>query len=334
MKEPSKIPLIFPWWIKKAFQRLPQKPNPHGQEVEKIGYYFSGTYGDLFQSLSSWYFIREKYPNAKIYLRIPAAYFSQVKSLLPPNCFFMSWKEIFQGLDLFFTNVVGVYKNYPLFIGYFFTKRYYGFCYGEEKGRKAQSFSLQLSSQYNNNVFIQNYLISKSLEDTNRIWEKLPEKFLSELNSPSPLEIHNKKALLHIGSSGLKKNVGLQLYCQKNLELIQILQDNHFEVNVICGPQDRVEENFLREFKPGLSYKHLSLMELLDYTKSFDGLIVCWNSMFAHLCSYLNKPCVVLQHNKTPIGYDNGQLHHQLILRNEDGLSLKPLKDLFEGVKS
>ncbi len=319
----------FRWTLKKVIQLFPQKTNKelNRQGEMKIVYLFSGTYGDFVQCLEALKLIKEEYPKSQIYIKAPFEYLKSFSFFLPEKICLINKKELlklpFQKADLLFTNVLGVYRSLYDWIAYWGSVNSYGFCYGDELHRKAYGYCIRVKGIVRNYTDFNLDLIKESLGYSSS------SVVILKTRVPQKQKKIDVNVLFHIGSQGIKKKLGLVVYCQLLEKILLFLKEHSFSYSLIVGPGDGDIISQLKK-QGEFDYHSYDLLELKEKIKR-SNVVLCFDSFMPHFCYFLNKPALVLHHKKVPSGYNCAPLHKQIVLTKESNPSLM---ELFQELES
>ena len=141
---------------------------------------------------------------------------------------------------------------------------------------------------------------------------------------------NSSNLVFHIGSAGLQRDVGPAKYRELISHLLDFFKEQKYDITVISGPADTALTAHIHTHYPETEVMVNTLVELKSYLENFSGTIICFNSFIAHFTHYLQKKTIVLHQNKIPPGYDCSPFHLQIILKDEEDLSLKQVFELLK----
>ena len=298
----SKIPLNFNRFNSKTRTPL------------RIAYLFSGTYGDFVQILKVLQTLTNALPGCDLVVWGANRYlqefgFQLPSSIRPARAVDIGCWLIFKR-NLIFTNAVGVYRVRFDFMAYFCAKQAYGFRHAHETDRGGFSNTIALLpcvknfAEENIRLLTLAGIASSDQKEASKPWEKGEERAL---------------ILFHIGSAGLKRDFGLKVYTGLIFSILNHLADKNVEV--IVGPED---EDIALEVITGTRFvpKLFPVSRLIKTLETYPGTVLCFNSFFAHLCYYLNRPAIVIHRETVPYGYDCSSIHRQVVLKQKKGWDL------------
>ncbi len=327
------------WLIKRFMRLLPQKRSAVRAigSGDSIGYIFSGTYGDFVQILNTLWALYNLFPQTSIFLVAPPHLTRAFKDFLPPGVIVNSpgslVLRILKPYDILLTNTISVFRIRFEVLAYFCGRRTLGFCYGDETGRRAFSFSLRLKGTQKNFSDLNLKLLDYINIDHHSNWADANEckvQTLPATDHDNTVLLNNTSVhsvLFHIGSVNLKNNLGQKLYKQIIFDIISMLKRRYSHVHLVSGPGD---EYIAEQLKSDLhlTVNVYTLGELRGYILNFKGHILCFDSFMAHFCFFLNRHAIVIHREAVPSGYHCSPTHSQIILKSENDWSLEDLETL------
>jgi ADP-heptose:LPS heptosyltransferase len=331
---------VLRWRLRKLLALAPG-PNPARRNPEaplRIGYLFTGTYGDFAQCLPALRRLALAYPGAEIILS-GADFAREFVSELPRSIRPARRREplawLFRPLDILLTNAVGVFRVRFDLMARFCARRAYGFRHEHEARRGGYWRSVKLDTS-----------VKSFAEENLRLLDVAGVPAAAGLGpgcgreapeeaayAAAPAEKWGKgRVLFHIGSAGLKRDFGLRAYARLVVGILGDLRKGDVPAEVVMGPGD---EDVALEVRSGsdLVPQMFPVSGLIRRLRGFEGTVLCFNSFLAHLCLYLDKPALVIHRGAVPYGYDCSPLHRQIVLV-EDGKDVAAVMEAVRGAMS
>lgn len=318
-----KAEAIARWRIRNLLSLLPARPLATARGPRppaRVAYLFAGTYGDFVQILPALRRLASAYPAADLVLCGGQAYAREFSSEVPRTLRLAGpmepWGWAFSRVDLLFTNAVGVFRAGFDVAARFGARKAFGFRHAEEARRGGYTRTLRLDPAVAG--FNEENLRLLDMAQVPECWGVGPGPGSGTLQPPdtatssSPAEPWGRgRILFHIGSAGLKRDLGLTAYAGIITDVLSRLEDR--QVELVMGPGDEdVAERVKLESR--LIPNQYPVGKLIRMLRAYQGTILCFNSFMAHLCHYLGKPAIVIHGEGVPYGYDCSVLHRQVVL--------------------
>lgn len=336
-----KIEAMARWRIRRTLSMLPPKgPGAPGRPAApaRVAYLFTGTYGDFVQILPSLRRLAAAYPRADLVLCGGAGYAREFATEVPRILRFAKggepWSWAFSPADLLLTNALGVFRGRFDLAARLCARKSFGFRHEHESARGGYTRTLRLEPSVSS--FAEENMRLLDLAMVPEAWGAGPGPGTGLLPygdaavAARPAEPWGSgRILFHIGSAGLKRDFGLNLYARIISDILSRLEERRVEL--LMGPGDgdvAAEVRTRSRFMP----QELTMPRLIRSLRSFEGTVLCFNSLMAHLCHYLGKPAIVIHRGEVPFGYDCSVIHRQVILRPEDNWSVHEVLEAL-GVK-
>lgn len=326
-----KAEAVARWRIRKLLAALPPRPQSADRRAAapaRVAYLFAGTYGDFVQILPALRRLAAAYPKSDFVLCGGEGYAREFNTEVPRTLRLAKphepWTWTFSRADLLFTNAVGVFRGTFDLTARLCARRAFGFRHAEEAGRGGYTRTLRLDEEVTS--FAEENLKLLDLALVPEAWGVGPGPgtglvpYPDAAVSAQPVDPWGRgRILFHVGSAGLKRDLGLTTYAGIITEILGHLEDRKVEVLMGPGDEDIIAQVNLSSRIPAQSHP---IPKLIRQLRSFEGTILCFNSFMAHLCHYLGKPAIVMHARAVPYGYDCSVLHRQVVLRQENNWSV------------
>jgi ADP-heptose:LPS heptosyltransferase len=325
---------VLRWRVRKLLAMAPGRVPAvsHPGSAARIGYLFTGTYGDFVQCLPALRRLAAAYPKAEIILfgaGFAREFLCELPRSIRPARRREPWIWVFAPLDLLFTNAVGVFRVRFDAMARFCARRAYGFRHEHEARRGGYARTVPLDAAVKS--FAEENLKLLDLGGVPEVPGLGPDCGRNPLKdaayAPAPPERWGgERVLFHIGSAGLKRDFGLPTYARLVVGLLSDLRRRNVTAEVVMGPGD---EDVALEVRSAcdLVPQMFPMSGLIRMLRGFQGTILCFNSFIAHLCLYLGKPAIVIHREAVPYGYDCGPLHRQIVLSEDNRWDLKAVSE-------
>lgn len=330
MKRTAPWDQMLRWRLRKLIAIAPRRAA--AADIRRIGYLFTGTYGDFVQCLPALRRLAAAYPDAEIVL-YGAGFAREFLCELPRSIRPARAREplawLFRPLDLIVTNAVGVFRVRFDALARFCARRAFGFRHRHEVRRGAYGGSIPLDE--NVRSFAEENLKVLDLAGVPAVAGLRPgcgaQPLAEAAYTPPRSEPWGKdRVLFHIGSAGLKNDFGVTSYARMVVNILGDLRKRNVPAEVVMGPGD---EDIALEVRSGcdLVPQMFPMSGLIGRLRGFQGTILCFNSFLAHLCLYLDKPAIVIHRGAVPYGYDCAPLHKQVVLTEASRWDVAPVME-------
>jgi len=320
------------WRIRGLLALLPSRDAATARSAgspRRVVYLFAGTYGDFVQALPALRRLAEAYPRADLVLHGGHAYAREFSAEVPRRLRLSRsgepWSWILSRADLLFTNAVGVFRGRFDLLARLCARKAFGFRHEGEARRGGYSRTLKLDRDVTS--FHEENLKLLDLAQVPECWGVGPGPGTGIAAHPdaalsaAPAEPWGRgRILFHIGSAGLKREFGVEIYAGLVTDILSHLEDR--QVELLMGPGDGDVAVRVKAVSR-IAIREYPVNRLIRQLRAFEGTILCFNSFMAHLCHYLGKPALVLHKDAVPYGYDCSVLHRQIVLVPEDAWSTR-----------